>query len=136
MQKCAPDLKSRRIKRNRSALEEPVSGLGREIILPDDEANDTTMSDAYAFWPASRAGCVHHISEILRRRVCGKIFGSLFARERSIAIKTDEASMRCRKRAREMRLREDDATSGIFQHKGQPFGRICRIDGDIGAAGF
>jgi hypothetical protein len=106
------------------------------LSTPTEIIDDAAMLNHDALRHARRTRRVDHISEIVPVGLVRQICFLFISHARPIRIEADRGHCALRQRFEQMRLRQQQARSGIFQDEGHALARVSRINRHVCAARF
>ncbi len=133
-----PELPNRGVETEGGLLQDTVMRCQFQLVLhPQHVVGQRTMADFHAFWPASGAGGVDHVGEVVRVQV------NLRRRDVSAVLPVDQqvqfqaAHLLAHRQLRQQRrLGQQQANAAVAQHVVQTLTRVRRVQRHIGAAGL
>ena len=144
VQERTPDLEGGGVKRKVGHLRHSVVRAELDIVGPAHQADDRAVRHHHSLRPAGRARGVDHVGGVVRRRGergearerpprwSGLL--SLFSgcTGRPAAEQLDVQARAGREPLRQMLLRDPHGGAGVFQHEGEPFPRIGKVERHVG----
>ena len=89
-----------------------------------------------ALWSAGRAGGVDDVSGVLRLEAALRSAGRLLGDRLGLRVQADDADAVDGQLCAQCLLSDEDRCTSVGKHEGKPFGRIARVERQIGAPGL